>query len=923
MSDPLLLTKLTVPPYRPGLIPRTRLIEALKASFDLGTRLIMISAPAGSGKSMLVSEWAAGSRAIPVVQPGRPAIRFAWLSLDPADNQPNRFWFHLISVLQTAFPDAGQAELRLLSFPEPPPIKSILTNLLNQIEAQPERMVLVLDDYHCIVEPSIHEGITFILEYMPANVQLCIATRADPPLPLSRLRVRQQLLEIRSADLFFTLLESGTLINDVMGLGLSTDDLVRLEERTEGWAAGVQLAAILLMDERRKAGEQQAGERLSALVGRLSGRQHLIADYLMDEVFDRQPEEVQEFLLSSSVLDEFCASLCDALIGYGNREPNSRLILETLDRLNLFLIPLDEEHTWFRYHHLFADALRIRLEQTRPGSASGLHRSASQWYERNGQPEKAIEHALAAEDHDRAASLIEANVIAFTRQGRYTALLNWLENIPVQVVLAHPHIGVYKSQALALSGKLSAAEQQLRAIEASVEEAVGPGIAPLSPELRGKIAAVRATAAILKGDAGLAIEQSERAIELLPPDDPSLAGVLLVLGNAVQKIGDVSRSIQLLREAVAQSRRTDDLSTLLTSCVYLAAGLSLQGKLHQVEAVLLEALEEVNHQLGASDWPLPMLAMIYQRLGLVKKEWDDLAGAEQVMTRALRIAENSSYLSAVANAYGGLASLRRSQGRFDQAIELVEKALQMIPRRESSLYIDLLQALRAEYWIYSGNLPAARRWAKERGLSAERAIDYVGANELYLLVRLWIAEDRADEADALATRVVASGEVRGQAGLTITFLVLQALARRGAGRLDLAVQSLERALILGEPEGYLRVFLDEGDQLVDLLQRLARQKSKVSAFARLLLSKLVPGTSLEQPPASSRPSQTRLVEPLTDREMAVLRQMAAGSSNLEISERMVISVGTVKAHIYHITAKLGARSRTEAVARAREAGLLP
>ncbi len=271
---------------------------------------------------------------------------------------------------------------------------------------------------------------------------------------------------------------------------------------------------------------------------------------------------------------------------------------------------------------------------------------------------------------------------------------------------------------------------------------------PLSPELRGQIAAIRANAAILKGDAGLAIEQSERAIDLLPPDDPSLAGVLLVLGNAVQKIGDVSRSIQLLQEAVAQSRRTNDLSTLLTSCAYLAAGLSLQGKLHQVETVLLEALEEVNSQLGASDWPLPMLAMIYQRLGLVKKEWDDLAGAEQVLTRALRIAENSDYLSAVANAYGGLASLRCSQRRFDQAIELVEKALQMIPRRKSSLYIDLLQALRAEYWIYSGNLPAARRWAEERGLSAERAIDYVGANELYPLARLWIAEDRADEADA-------------------------------------------------------------------------------------------------------------------------------------------------------------------------------
>jgi LuxR family maltose regulon positive regulatory protein len=919
MPDPLLRTKLTVPPCRSGLIVRPRLFADLKAGFDRGVRLILISAPAGSGKSTLASEWVAHCHVDAAIPTEPPAIRFAWLSLDPADNQSHRFWLYLIGAFQAVFPDLGQAEQRLLSFPQTPPVETILTGLLNQVGDRTERVVLILDDYHLIVEPSIHEGIAYILVHMPANMQLVIATRADPPLPLSRLRVRHQLLEIRAADLFFTLPESEMLINDEMGLGLSAGDLAVLQARTEGWIAGLQLATILLADERRKAGEVQIGERLTALVSRFSGRQHLIADYLLDEVFSRQSQEVQRFLLDSSILDEFCASLCDALSGNGDGKPTAQAILESLEHANLFLIPLDEEHTWFRYHHLFAEALRNRLERTRPSAASGLHQRASRWYESNGRAEKAIEHALAAQDEHRAASLIETNVYTFTRQGRYAALSYWLEQIPAQAVLSHPRLGIYSSQMLVLSGKLSAAELQLQAIEAAYESAP----VPLTSELRGKIAAVRATAAILNADPGLAKQQAQRAIDLLPAGDPSLASVMLTYGNAAQMSGDIPLSIQWLRQAVARSRQNNDLSTLLMALALLAVGLTLQGKLHQVATVCLEALDEVNSQLGAGDWPLPTLAMVYHRMGNIKLEWYDLVGAEQALTRALRIAESSSYLSAVVNAYGGLAGLRCSQGNFTQAIELIEKGMQAIHGRESTLYLDLCQALRAEYWVRAGNLAPARRWAEERNLSAGRAIDYTGERELYSLARLWIAEGRADEADTIAGRLVASAETSGQLGRTISYLVLQALARCNAGRLDLAARSLEQALILGEPEGYTRTFLDEGELLVDLLQRLTRQKSKASAYARRLLSKLVPASALKQTSASSIPSQSSLIEPLTDRELAVLRQVAAGSSNQEIAQRLVISVGTVKAHIYHITAKLGARSRTEAVARAREAGLIP
>jgi LuxR family maltose regulon positive regulatory protein len=480
-------------------------------------------------------------------------------------------------------------------------------------------------------------------------------------------------------------------------------------------------------------------------------------------------------------------------------------------------------------------------------------------------------------------------------------------------------LSIWGSRALALSGKLSAAESQLQAIETAYQSTP----AMLTREMRGQIAAARATAAILNADPGAAQEQSQRAIDMLPSSDPSRAAVVQICGTAALMSGEIPRGIQWLREAIAQSRQNHDLSTLLTASGFLSLGLRMQGKLRQVETTCLEALDEVNSQLGTGDWPLPTLALLYNRLGAVKREWNDLAGAEQVLIRAVRIAENSDNLPALVNAYGGLAGLRSSQGNFTQAIELVEKAIQAIHRRESTLYIDLCQAQRVEYWVPAGNLPAARRWSEDHHLSAESVIDYVSENELYALARLWIADGRADEADVIAGRLVDFMETNGKPGHTVTYCVLQAMARRAAGRVDLAVQSLERALVLGEPEGFMRTFLDEGDQLLDLLQRISRQKSPASAYARLVLSNMDLAARHEQDQYFSLPSQKPLVEPLTERELAVLRQMATGSSNQEIAQRLVISVGTVKAHIYHITAKLGARSRTEAVARGREAGLLP
>ena len=919
MSVPLLNAKLIIPPVHSDFIFRSRLVDYLQMGINYGFRLILISAPAGSGKSTIASEWATYSVENTVLSSELPATRFAWLSLDPADNEPLRFWIYLIGALQVSLSDFGQSEQRILSFSEVPALKSILTIMVNQIGARSEKIVLILDDYHLITETSIHDGITFILEHMPANLHLVLVTRSDPPLPLNRMRVHNQILEIRSADLSFTLTESNLLINDLMGLELSKEDQKILYDRTEGWAAGMQLAVVLLQDERRRAETGQIGTRLSALVTRLSGRHHLIADYLVDEVLSRQSDEVQHFLLESSISDELCAPLCDALFSDGEDNHPSQAILDYLDRANLFLIPLDVEHTWFRYHHLFADALRLRLERGQPGKGSILHERASRWYEQNGNADRAIVHALAAQNYDRVASLIEGNAANFTRQGCFATLDRWLEKIPKETIVAHPYLNVLGSRALAFSGKLSAAEQQLQSVESTCDAMS----VSLTPELRGQIAAVRATVAILNSNVEAAKEQVQLAIDLLPRGDPSRAEVLLRYGDATLMSGEISRGTQILREAVEQCRQNKDLSVLLTASAHLAEALLMQGKLRDVEGVCLDALAEVNSQLGADDWPLPSLALIYTLLGGVKREWNDLVGAEQALTRAVKIAEGSSYISALVNAYTGLAALRRSQGNISQAIELVEKGIHAIHKRESALFLSVSQAQKADYWVQAGNYPAARQWVEEQGLSADRAIDYLGDYELYALTRLWIMDNQADEADALASHLVAYAEASGRLGREIDFLVLQALARLKAGRQFAALQSLEQALELGEAERYTRTFLDEGQLLFDLLLHISRKKARASAYARLLLSKVKGHTAQEQNCIDSSQQFKPLIEPLTPREIIVLRQIASGESNQEIAQRLVISVGTVKAHIYHITAKLGAHSRTEAVARAREAGLLP
>lgn len=913
MSDPLLNTKLIIPPIHSGFIFRPRLVDHLQDSANHGVRLILISAPAGAGKSTLASEWAASSHVNSDTQPEVHAPHFAWLSLDSIDNDPLRFWSHLIGSLQVSLPDFGQSEQRMLSLSETPPLESILTRMINQIGSRSEIIILILDDYHLITEQSIHEGITFILEHMPTNMHLVLVTRSDPPLPLNRLRVHHQLLEIRSAELSFTLTEFNELINDVMGLELNSGDLASLEERTEGWAAGVQLAAILLLDERRKAEAGQVESRQSALVARLSGRHHLIADYLIDEVLNRQSDEVQRFLLQTSILNEMCAPLCDALFTAGENKPTSQSILDYLDHANLFLIPLDEEHTWFRYHHLFADALQLRLERTQPGAAHSLHQRASQWYEQNNNEEKAIRHALDAQDYDQAAGLIEFYAAAFNRQGHFVTLNHWLEEFPKDIIQTHPYLNIISSRMLALSGKLSAAELQLQNVES----------APLTPELRGQIASVRSTIAILNTNIIEAKEQSQLALGLLPPADPSRAVVLLSYGDATLMSGEIAAGIQLLREAVEECRRHNDLSSLLTASAHLAEGFFMQGKLSGVESACLDALNEVNSQLGSGDWPLPSLALIYTLLGSVKREWNDFTGAEQALTKAVEIAKKSSYISALVNSYTGLAALRRSQGNIAEAIELVEKSIQSIHRRESTLFISVCLAQLADYWAQAGNYSAARQWVEDRKLSADRAIDYLGDFELYAMIRLWTVDGQADEADALANRLVDYADASGRVSRKINFLVLQALARQNAGRQVLAMQSLEQALELGEAEKFTRTFLDEGQPLIDLLLQISRKKTNASAYARILLSLTKVGPA--QATNATQPSQQHqtLVEPLTQREVVVLHQMASGGSNQEIAERLVISVGTVKAHIYHISAKLGARSRTEAVARAREAGLLP
>ena len=907
MASLLLDTKLYVPRPRRGLVARPRLSERLLRGAE--SKLTLISAPPGFGKTTLLAAWLAAAPA-----DGRSV---AWLSLDRADSQPATFWTYLITALQTVAPGVGASALSLLQESQPPPIETVLALVLNDLGAVANEVVLVLDDYHEVDTHELQGGMAFLVEHLPAQIHLVITTRADPALPLARLRARGELVEIRAADLRFTPDEAAGYLNEVMGLDLAARDIAALEGRTEGWIAALQLAALSM----------QGRDDVAGFIAGFAGDDRYIVDYLVEEVLRRQPGRVRSFLLQTSILGRMSGPLCDAVTG----QDGGRAMLEALDRANLFLVPLDDRRRWYRYHHLFADVLRAHLVDEQPDRVPDLHRRASAWYEQNGERSEAIRHAMAGEDFDRAAGLIELAVPAMRRSRQEAVLLAWLRALPDKVFAARPVLSVHHAGALLAHGQLDGVEARLQEAErwldmtAEGQERPKPVSADRivvdEEEFRRLpigIAIYRAAQALAKGDVADTVKYARRALDLATADDDLLRGSAAgLLGLAYWTNGDLEAAHRSYAECMASLLKAGHVSDVMGCAMALADIRIAQGRLGEAESTYEQALQLANEQ------GTPVLrgtADMHVGLSELSLERDDLDVAVQHL---LTSRESGEHAGLPQNAYRwrvAMARVRKAEGDPGAALELLHAAeglylSDFFPR------VRPIAALKARVWVAQGRLDDALRWAREQGLSAEDDLSYLREFEHVTLARVLLArsiQDRADrtarEAAELIERLLRAAQEGSRTGTVIELLVLQALALQIQGNAPAALASLERALALAEPEGYIRLFVDEGLPMAILLEA-ASTRQIAPTYVRRLLAALGPA-------GDTAPATQRLVEPLSDRELEVLRLLATDLDGPDIARELVVSLHTVRSHTKSIYAKLGVNNRRTAIRRAEELDLL-
>jgi len=907
MTTPLLTTKLFVPARRANRVPRPQLVERLDDGLRLDRRLTLISAPAGFGKTMLLSEWA--------VEAGRP---IAWLNLDEGDNDPARFWVYVIGALRTVKPDFGEAALQAIQSPQAPALNALLIHLINEVAAVDQAVMLVLDDYHEITVPVIHEGVSFLLEHCPPQFHLAIATRADPPLQLARLRALGQMTEIRQADLRMSRAEVRSFLERTMGLQLAATDVAALGRRTEGWVAGLQLAALVLQG----VAAAQGPDEITRLVADLTGTDRFVLDYLAEEVLRRQTEEDQHFLIHTSILDRLCGSLCDAVLD-SDRAGLGREMLEKLEAANLFIVPLDHQRRWYRYHRLFADFLRSRLQQNHPERIPGLHCRAAAWYEITGQIAAAVEHALAGRDLSLAADLIERATQPALMQGEVDTLLHWIARLPDALVRSRPGLSICYAEALVVACQLDGVERYLDDAERGIDP---HSASPAARRTLGQIAAMRAYLAFFTGDAAQADELSHRADALLAAEDPFLRSITKWLIGLTQTLGGNATLAQVsLAESVRLSQAGGGpLAGILSIYVYAYVEF-LRGHPKQAERMYRQG-EQLALASCAGPAP-PALALIYQGLGDVLREWNDLEQAESCLERSVELAQQWGNAEVLVDTYALMARVKQAQGHSDQADQAIRRAWQFI---EDGRVAQMTGRLVEAYWtrlrVAQGDIDGALPWAQAEMSQAQGG----GWTTLFLhwieratLVRLLVAQGRCGAALEMAEGLLKSAEAGDWMGIVIELLTLQSLALYGLGNADAALTALQRALRLGCAEGYVRVFVDCGAPVAGLLREMLQRPAgdgALRSYARSLLAALSPAERTELPhlpaPAGALP------EPLSERESEVLGLIAAGLTNREISERLFIAYSTVKTHVNSIYRKLEVSSRVQAVTRATELDLV-
>lgn len=882
MSSDLLQTKWYVPRLRPSLVPRPHLIAKLNEG--LHRKLTLISAPAGFGKTTLVTEWIAAGE--------RPS---AWLSLDKGDSNPVRFLQYLVAALRTVAPELGQTAAAALQSPQPPPAQAVLTPLLNEIAAVPNPFMLVLDDYHEIDARPVDELLTLLLEHLPPQLHLVITTREDPNLPLARLRVRDQLTELRAADLRLTVEETAVFLNQIMGLNLTAADIAAMEARTEGWIAGLQLAAIALQSLLSLQSHQAD---TADFIRSFTGSHRFVLDYLVEEVLQQQPGNIQEFLLKTAVLNQLTGPLCDALTG----DTNGQDILESLERANLFLVPLDSERRWYRYHHLFVDLLRQQLRQnTEERDIAALHIRASEWFEANGWELEAFQHAAAANDIERAVHLIEGKGLPLYFRGEAIPVRLWLESLPEAEFKARPSLWVTYASVLTLTGRLhDNIEEILQAAETALQD-VAPN--DKTSDLLGQIAAIRAMLGVIKNEAETIITQSRRALELLHPDNaPMRTTTTWTLGYAYQVQGNRAAAIEAYAETIAQSQKSGNIMTEIaaTTCV---------GQIQETENQLYQAAETFQSLLrliGEPLWPGACEACV--GLARIHYQWNGLEAAERYGEQAFELAGQLENVDTPAACGVLLARVKLAQGDTAGAFTTLEKAEQFVQERDFGHWNGEITAVRIQILLYQGNLTAAAQLAKNHGLPISQA-------------RVHLAQDEPAAALAVLEPLRQQAEAKARPDQRLRTLLLQALAHWQQGRGDTAVHDLQEALALAKPGGLIRAFVDEGTAMARLLyEALARGIEPDYVGGQLLAAFPTDGPETAVSLRSSAADE--LVEPLSERELEVLQLIAEGLTNQEVANRLYLSLHTVKVHARNIYGKLGVKNRTQAVAKARALGIL-
>ena len=895
MPAGMLSTKLFIPPPGPRLVQRPRLTQRLN---DALTRpLTLLSAPAGFGKTTLLVEWYRGA--------GR-RLPLAWLSLDADDNDPAQFLKYFVAAIETLRPRIGGHSLTVLPSPHGPALRAFFTELTTSLNAVSDDFAVVLDDYHLISSSPIHDSIAFLLDRLPPKMHLVIASRADPPLPIARLRARGQLTEIRAADLRFTREEAGDYLNRLMNLNLPAADVAALEARTEGWITGLQLAALSM----------QRRDDLHGFIQAFAGDDRYVLDYLVEEVLQRQPHDVKAFLLQTSILSRLTGPLCEAV----TRQDGGQDTLEHLEQANLFIVPLDGRRLWYRYHHLFAEFLRARLHREQPGHIAELHRRASKWQAENGLTEDAVDHALSATTFEVAADLIEHIAERmFWKEGRTSKLLEWLAALPDDIVRSRPTLSLTHAWALLASGQADRVEATLVDVERAAEASHG-GTKQGSPvgntAMLGDVALIRAMLARSRGDYPTSLTLGRQAVESMAGGKKSLLGFAVeLIGSVHQRMGDVRTAAQVFASAAQMSKAAGNFTAALLALGRLVDVQAAGGQLRTAAATYQRTVEL------AATWGLetsPALGVARLGMGRVLTEWNDLFEAEQHLRKGIDSCHQWGGLDEAASLTGYFLLSRVLQARGDVAgargaIDQIEVLSHRYDMPEGAAVAGA-EAARLSLRPASRNLVGAVRWAAslEDGVMRDEHPTHTRGLERLALARVLIEQTRLADAAALLDRMLESAEAGGNTGRVIETLLLQAITRQAEGNMAQAVLPLSRALSLGEPEGYVRVFLDDGVPVVRLL-REAESRGVHRDYARRLLAAFGDAASSRTPV---------LVNPLSERELEVLRLVAAGLSPQEIGEKLFITIGTVRNHVKNIYSKLDAHNRLEAVNRARAVDLL-